>query len=76
MIRYFQAELPARVKAFTTYRDGDYSIVVNSILDRKQQLQEIRHELRHIAMGDHDADLPADMIEARIRQNPPDQGGF
>ena len=75
MIRYYQAELPARVKAFTTYKDGDYSIVVNAILSRKQQLAEIEHELKHINNGDHGAELHADLIEVKIRQNPPDQGG-
>ena len=57
MIRYYQVELPAKVKAFTTCRDGDYSIVVNSILSREQQLEEIRHELQHIAGNDDGAAL-------------------
>ena len=68
MIRYYQAELPARIKAFTTCKDGDYSIVVNAILSKKQQLAEIEHELRHIEKGDHAADLPADLIEVRAHQ--------
>ena len=65
MIRYMQMELPARVKAFTVKNDGDYFIVVNSILSRSQQLKEIDHELNHIKNGDYFSELPADSIEAK-----------
>ena len=68
MIRYYQVELPAKVKAFTTCRDGDYSIVVNAILSREQQLEEIRHELQHIAGNDLYSGQPADNIESMIRK--------
>lgn len=62
-IRVFQAPLPARIKGYSVYKDGFYTIVINDILDREQQLKEYRHELKHIAMGDHHRDLPVDMIE-------------
>ena len=77
MIRYYQAELPARVKAFTVRKDGEYTIVVNSILAKKQQLKEIQHELIHIDLGHFDSDLTYDQMEIEVheRQNPPDQGG-
>ena len=77
MIRYYQAELPARVKAFTVKKDGVYTIVVNSILAKTQQLKEIRHELDHIALGHFDSDKSYDLMEIEVheRQNPPDQGG-
>lgn len=72
MIRYFQAELPARIKAFTVRKDGVYTVVVNSILARSQQLKEIRHELTHIAEGHFDSDLPEDLLEIAITQKPSD----
>lgn len=65
MIRYLQMELPARVKAFTVKNDGDYFVVVNSILSRSQQLREINHELNHIKNGDYSSELSADSIEAK-----------
>ena len=68
MIRYYQAELPARVKAFTVCKDDCYTIVVNSILSRRQQLREIEHELSHIRHGDFDSPLPADLIEVHARR--------
>lgn len=66
MIRYYQAELPARVKAFTVKKDGEYTIVVNSILAKEQQLREINHELTHIAMGHFESDLPHDLMEIEV----------
>ena len=77
MIRYYQAELPARVKAFTVKKDGVYTIVVNSILAKTQQLKEIQHELAHIDMGHFESDISHDLMEIEVheRQNPPDQGG-
>lgn len=65
MIKYFQLELPARVKAFTVKNEDDYFIVVNSILSRSQQMREINHELTHIKRGDYFSELSADSIEAK-----------
>lgn len=67
-IRVYQAELPGRIRAFTVLKDGDYSIVINSILSREQQEKEYRHELMHIASGDYDSPLPADLIEAYLHE--------
>lgn len=78
MIRFYQAELPARIKAYTVRKDGEYTIVVNSILAKQQQLKEIQHELAHISMGHFDSDISHDLMEIEVhqRQNPPDQGGL
>jgi Zn-dependent peptidase ImmA (M78 family) len=62
-IRVFQAEMPARIRGYTVYKDGYYTIIINSILDRSQQIKEYEHELKHIARQDHESALPADMIE-------------
>lgn len=62
-IRVYQAPLPARVRGYTVLKDGYYTIVINSILDREQQLKEYRHELKHITEGDFYKNLPADLIE-------------
>ena len=64
MIRYYQAELPARVKAFTVCKDDCYTIVVNSILSRRQQLREIEHELSHIHLGHLTGSRDAGMTES------------
>jgi len=66
MIRYYQVELPARVKAFTVKKDGVYTIVVNSILAKTQQLKEIRHELDHIALGHFESDKSYDLMEIEV----------
>lgn len=63
-IRVYQAEMPARIKGYTTLKDGYYTILINSIFDRKQQLRIYEHELRHIKNGDFEKECPADLIEA------------
>lgn len=67
-IRVFQAPLPARVKGYCVYKDGFYTIVINEMLDREQQIREYRHELRHIAKGDHHRDASADLIEIEAHE--------
>ncbi len=56
-------ELPARIKAYTVKKDGFYTILVNSILAREQQLKEYEHEYDHIIRGDFDRACSADIIE-------------
>ena len=67
-IRIYTAELPGKIRAFTVRKDDDYSIVINAILSREQQLKECRHELAHIANGDYDSLSPVDLIELRAHE--------
>lgn len=62
-IRVYLLELPARVRAYTVRKDDYYTIVVNSILDKSQQLEVYEHELEHIQRGDFDSPLPVGLIE-------------
>ena len=55
--------MPARIKAYTVKKDGFYTILINSILAREQQLKEYAHEYKHIVDGDFDKAYSADMIE-------------
>lgn len=63
-IRVYQAEMPARIKGYTTLKDGYYTILINSIFDRKQQLEIYEHELKHIKNGDFEKEYSANLIEA------------
>ena len=62
-IRVCIVEMPARVKSYTVEKDGYYTIIINSILAREQQLKEYEHEYDHIIGGDFDKECPVDMIE-------------
>ena len=70
-IRVYQAEMPARVKGFTTFKDGYYTIMINSILERKQQLKIYEHELNHIKNRDFEKDIPVDVIEYEAHKKIP-----
>lgn len=62
-IRVVVVEMPARIKSYTVEKDGYYTILINSILAREQQVKEYDHEYDHIINGDFDKDCPVDMIE-------------
>ena len=68
-IRVYQAEMPARIKGFTTLKDGYYTIMINSIFDRKQQLKIYENELKHIKNGDFERKCSADLIEAYMHMD-------
>lgn len=63
-IKVYQAEMPARIKGYTTLKDGYYTIMINSIFDREQQMRIYEHEMKHIRNGDFEKKCPADLIEA------------
>ncbi len=59
-------DLPERVKGMVVRTfDGDecYTIVLNSKLNREQQLEAYRHELEHIECDDFASDWSVDEIE-------------
>lgn len=62
-IRVVVVEMPARIKSYTVEKDGYYTILINSILAREQQLKEYEHEHDHIIRGDFDRSCSADLIE-------------
>ena len=62
-IRVHIVEMPARIKSYTVEKDSFYTIIINSILAREQQLKEYEHEYDHIIRGDFDRSCSADMIE-------------
>ena len=68
-IRVYQAEMPARIKGFTTLKDGYYTIMINSIFDREQQMRIYDHEMKHIRNGDFHKKCPADLIEAYMHMD-------
>ena len=67
-IRVYQVEMPARIKAYTVKKDGFYTILINSILAREQQLKEYDHEYKHIVDGDFDKSCSVDAIEANAHR--------
>ena len=67
-IRVYQVEMPARIKSYTVRKDGFYTILVNSILAREQQLKEYDHEYKHIVDGDFDKTCSVDVIEANAHR--------
>jgi len=46
-------------------RDGSYTIIINAALNREQQLEVFKHELRHIEDMDFYKDCSADEIESQ-----------
>jgi len=62
-IRVYIIEMPARIKSYTVEKDGFYTIIINSILAREQQVKEYDHEYKHIINGDFDKTCSVDMIE-------------
>lgn len=67
-IRVYQVEMPARIKAYTVKKDGFYTILINSILAREQQLKEYDHEYKHIVDGDFDKTCSVDAIEVNAHR--------
>ena len=64
------ADLPPRVKGMIVKTfdenggDDCYTVVINSCLNREQQLEAYKHELRHIKARDFEqTDLTVDEIE-------------
>ena len=48
-------DLPSRIKAVSTKNEDDsYTVVVNSRLNREQQLEGYKHEIHHIVNEDHE----------------------
>lgn len=62
-IRVVVVEMPARIKSYTVEKDGYYTILINSILAREQQVKEYDHEYKHIINGDFERSCSADLIE-------------
>lgn len=67
-IRVYEAYLPGRVKGYSVYKDGYYTIVINAILDKKQQIKEYKHELAHITKKHHESSLPVDLLEIEVHE--------
>lgn len=63
MIKTVLLDLPCSVGAFTVERDGFYTIVINSRSSYEQQRRSAQHEREHIARGDFDRNMVADVIE-------------
>lgn len=58
------ADMPTRIKAFTRKNsDSSYTIVLNSLLSREQNLLSYQHEIDHIQNGDYDTVCTVNMIE-------------
>lgn len=49
--------------------DGTYTILLNSRLSRKQNLDSMEHELTHIRNGDFYRDLPVSVIESEANNH-------
>ena len=58
------ADMPSRIKAFTKKNsDSSFTIVLNSLLSREQNILSYQHEIGHIQNGDYDIMCPAGLIE-------------
>lgn len=55
-------DLPPRIKGFVVRRNGEYVIVLNSRLNREQNMKTYLHEKKHIENGDFEK-LNVDEIE-------------
>ena len=65
-VRVIYADLPPRIKGMlvkTFDEEECYTIVLNSKLNREQQLEAYRHELEHIECDDFACDWSVDEIE-------------
>lgn len=61
------ADLPCTCKGMVVrmFDDGEYydTIVLNSRLNREQNVETCKHELWHIEHDDFDSDLPVSVLE-------------
>ena len=56
-------ELPGDIKGFVVeWPDGDYTIVINSLLSKEEQKKVLKHELKHLKNYDFEK-VNADVIE-------------
>ena len=60
-------DLPPRIKGFVTQKDGEPVIVLNSHLNREQNLKTYLHELKHIKNGDFEKEN-VDQIESEAHR--------
>lgn len=44
----YRAELPAKIKGTTIIKNGDYIVLINSLLCEETQKKALMHELMHI----------------------------
>lgn len=57
-------DMPATIPAYSiSNADLSFTIVINSRLNREQQLKAYHHEMTHIENGDFDKKCRADILE-------------
>lgn len=66
-MKVIYADLPERIKGYVVrmFDDGEYfdTIVLNSRLNREQNVITYKHECWHIENGDFDSVLPVSVLE-------------
>lgn len=55
--------LPMTVGAFTVFKDGIYTVIVNANLSEEARMREYKKEEYHIKKGDFQRRCSADLIE-------------
>lgn len=70
-VRYIDMDVMIKEQVFAN-TDDSYTILINSRLNREQQLHSYLHAINHIINGDFDTDNDVDLIESRahIRSDP------
>ena len=64
MVFVKMVDLPVTVKAFVHRNDDDsYTIILNSVLGRQQNVRSYLHELQHIDNADLESFETADSLE-------------
>lgn len=64
MIETVLADLPTTIHSFVRLDDvDDYTIILNSRLNRESIMKAYMHELQHINNGDYEKKCNADLIE-------------
>lgn len=62
-IRIIMMDMPIGYRAFTSPKDGFYTIYINSRYCREQNEISLNHELKHIKNGDYDKNTSVDLLE-------------
>ena len=63
-VRYLDMDVMIKEQVFAN-ADGSYTILINSRLNREQQLHSYLHAISHIINGDLNTNNDVDLIETR-----------
>lgn len=65
-VRVVMVDLPCSFKGFVKYDGENYVVVLNSRLNREQNMETYLHELKHIERGDLEKELNVQEVEYAV----------